>query len=109
MTIEYTHPQMNAEIESIGGHYTHEKETKLLYKGREVLAVFGCAIVDKSCCGTGGVRFAQVPGYIVSWKRKSARDGAPVSEIQPIEDEKERREIQDIIDLTEPYCQVNFL
>jgi hypothetical protein len=109
MTREYIHPKMDTDIESIGGYYTFEKEAKLFYKGREVLVEFGYGILDKSCCGTAGCRFAYVAGYIISWKSKLAEDGSPVSEIQTIEDEEERSEIKDIIDLTEPHRQVNFL
>jgi hypothetical protein len=109
MSSEYVHPELNAEVESIGGHYVNEEEIRLHYKDREILVVIGCAIVDKSCCGTGGWRFAQVPGYIKAWKYKTSRNGEPITDVDPIEDEKERREIQDMIDLSYPHSQVNFL
>ena len=105
----YVHSQLNTEIESISGHYVIEKETKLEYREREVLVVFGYAVIDKSCCGSGGCRFAQVPGYIVHWENGAAPDGSPVSEVEPIEAENERSEIHELIDRAEPHCQVNFL
>jgi hypothetical protein len=109
MAIEYTHYQLNEKIESISGHYLLEKETLLPYKGREVLVVFGYAVVDKSCCGSTGCRFANVPGYVIEWRTHSAADGSPVSLVEPVTDETEQNEIHDLIDKAECYCQVNFL
>ncbi|MFA6449704.1 MAG: hypothetical protein WCX65_09560 [bacterium] len=109
MATDYTHGELNVKVESISGHYVIEKEIRLPYKGREALVVFGYALVDKSCCGGSGCRFANVPGYIVEWQSRKAADGAPVSVVEPIEDKTEKNEIQDIIDKTEMYCQVNFL
>jgi hypothetical protein len=54
MAKEYTHAELGQEISSITGYYIPEKEIKLKYKGKEVLYVFGAAIVDNSCCGAGG-------------------------------------------------------
>jgi hypothetical protein len=109
MPNEYTHYQLNEKVESISGHYVIEKEMRLPYKGREALVVFGYAVVDKSCCGGSGCRFANVPGYVIEWQSRKAADGAPVSVVEPIENENEKNEIHDIIDKTEVYCQVNFL
>jgi len=50
-----------------------------------------------------------VPGYILNWRTKTAGDGSPVSDVEPIEDETERAEIRNLIDKNELYCQVNFL
>ncbi len=108
MAAEYIHTVPNSRVESISGHYVIEKEVRLPYKGREVLVALGYAMVDKSCCGSGGCRFANVPGYIVGWHAKTAADGSHVSDVEPIENESERAEISDLIDKTELYCQVNF-
>jgi len=109
MATEYIHTVPNSRVESISGHYVVEKEVRLPYKGREILVAFGYAMIDKSCCGSGGCRFANVPGYILNWRTKTAGDGSPVSDVEPIEDETERAEIRNLIDKNELYCQVNFL
>ena len=109
MATDYVHSQLNEQIDSIGGHYVVEKEVRMPYKEREVLVAFGYGVVNKSCCGEGGCRFANVPGYILDWKTKSAPDGSPVSNVEPVEDKTEQREIHEMIDKAELYCQVNFL
>lgn len=110
MAHEHVHSELNAEVESIGGHYVIDKEVLLPHYGREVLVEFGCAVVDKSCCGAGtGWRFANVAGYVLAWQTKQAPDGVPISEVEPIAAEAARKEITRLIDSIEPHCQVNFL
>ena len=110
MAQEHVHPELNAEVESIGGWYLIDKEVILQHDGRETLVAFGCALVDKSCCGAGtGCRFANVAGYVLAWKTKDGADGLPISYVESIEDEAAREEIRTLIDSTEPHCQVNFL
>jgi len=109
VTAGYTHISLNTAVESISGHYVMEKEMRLPYKGREILVVFGYAVIDKSCCGGSGCRFANVPGYVVEWRARTAPDGSPVTVVEPITDETEQMEVHEVIDETELYCQVNFL
>jgi hypothetical protein len=108
MSKEYVHCVLNEKVESISGHYIIEKEMRLPFNNRDVLVVFGFAIVDKSCCGSSGCRFANVPGYVVEWHSKTAPDGCAVSVVEPVTDEKEKIGIHELIDKTEVYCQVNF-
>ena len=109
MAQEHVHAELNAEVESIGGWYLIDKELILQHDGREILVTFGCALVDKSCCGAGkGCRFANVAGYVVAWKTKNATNGSPVSYVEPIEDEAAREEIRMLVNSIEPHCQVNF-
>jgi hypothetical protein len=110
MPEEHIHPELNAEVESIGGRYVIDREMLLPYDGREALVAFGSALVDKSCCGAGtGCRFANVAGYVVAWKAKNTASGLPISQVEPIEDEGAREEIKRLICSMEPHCQVNFL
>jgi hypothetical protein len=108
VTRTYTHIQLNTEIQAIGGHYSLEKEIRLPYNGREVLYVIGLGIVDTSCCGVGGCHYAIVPGYILNWKSRVNPDNLAVSEVEPIRDEKTRREITDLIKKTELVQVVDF-
>ena len=110
MAEEHVHSELNATVESIGGHYVIDKEVLLPHEGRDTLVAFGSALVDKSCCGAGtGCRFANVVGYVLAWKTGEAPNGLRVSYVEPIGDEAARAEIRELILSTEPHCQVNFL
>ena len=105
---EYVHIPLRQEFEGVGGRYAVESELTIPHDGREVLAVIGYAVVDRSCCGTGGVVFANVPGFIVKWRARTAPDGSPVSEVEPVADDAARKEISAAIRRSVPHCQVNF-
>ena len=51
---DHIHPVLNEEIRTISGHYILSRENRLLYNDRQILYYIGCAVVDSSCCGTGG-------------------------------------------------------
>jgi hypothetical protein len=55
------------------------KEIRLPFRGREVLCLVGCAVVDTSCCGAGGSAYALVLGFILEWKRQTDEDGLVIS------------------------------
>ncbi len=105
---EYTHIELNVEVQAIGGHYVLDKEARMPYDGREVLYVVGAGIIDTSCCGMGGCRYAIVPGYVIDWKGRTNKDGLPVSEVDPIRDEKARKEIRQYIERSEFVQHVEF-
>ena len=106
--MEYTHVPTGQEVAGIGGRYVVLRERRLAHGGREVLVVVGCAVVDNSCCGLGGVAFANVPGYLVRGDARVTANGSAVSEVERVTDEGARREIAALIKKAEPYCQVNF-
>ena len=108
MTKEYTHVDLNKEVESISGHYTLDAENVLKHNGRDVLYLIGHAVMDSSCCGVGGCRYALVPGYLIEWKNKKDDAGNPVSEVEPISDDKSKSEIQSMIMETEVINQIQF-
>ena len=108
MTKEYTHVGLNEEIESISGYYMLEVEDVLKHNERDVLYLIGHGVIDSSCCGIGGCRYALVPGYILGWKNKKDDAGNPVSEVEPISDDKFKSEIQKMIRETEPINQIQF-
>jgi hypothetical protein len=107
MIREYTH-DINREVLSISGRYELDKEERIELNGREILYVVGNAVVDSSCCGYGGCRYAIVPGFVVKWKGKVNEKGTPVSEVEPIQNDNLRREIVDIIQRREWVNQVQF-
>lgn len=107
--IVYHHQPLNQEIQAIGGSYILMKEVRLPLDNREVLYQVGCAMVDRSCCGTGGCGYAVVQGVIRKWQFRQDGNGLPVSEVERIEDEREEQRLRDIIRMKEGVQQVNFL
>ena len=93
-TGRYVHQPIGEEVNSIGGSYTLEKEIRLRHDDREVLVVLGHAIVDNSCCGVGGWRYAIVPGHVVEWHDRTSEEGMPVSTVEPIRDQGEQQAIK---------------
>jgi len=109
MPINFTHNPPDTRVDSISGHYVIQKEDRIEYDGRDVLVVYGYAVVEKSCCGSGaGCRFAKVPGFVVEWKSGTDPDGRQISLVEPVEDPEAREKIHEMIDARELYCQVDF-
>jgi hypothetical protein len=136
MADEYTHLADGETIESISGHYTQEKELRLEYRGRPLLVVIGHTIIDRSCCGSGGCRYAMVIGYLVedraptrgggdgiagAWpyaptnNEDSARaedseraDGVAVSLVEPVNDPGGQAAIEELVRARETVTQVVF-
>ncbi|MDI6776791.1 MAG: hypothetical protein QMD03_06055 [Syntrophales bacterium] len=106
---QYIHQKFGAEVQFIAGYYTILEEGRMGHGGKEFLYAVGMAIVDNACCGRGGCRFLHVPGYIVSWKEKESADGLPVSEVEPICNETDQREIRNLLEDDFPHAQVIFL
>jgi len=106
-TINYKHLPTGIDIEFISGSYTPLEEKILDFNDKEVLYVIGNAILDNSCCGIGGCRYAIVPGYIVNFKYKK-ENGLFVSRVEPILNLKERQEIKRIVKGRDIITQIDF-
>lgn len=107
MTKEYSH-ELNREFQSISGKYVLEKELSIEVDGKVVLCVIGNAIVDSSCCGFGGCRYALVPGYVRRLKTRKNDSGLWVSEVEPVVNPESRKEITRLIKKKEWVNQVQF-
>ena len=107
MIREYTH-ELNREVRSISGSYELEKEAKFDIHGKEILYVVGNAVVDSSCCGVWGCRYALVPGYVRQFKTRQDEQGLWISEVEPIIDRAARQEITRAIKEKEIVQQVQF-
>ncbi len=107
MIREYKH-ELNKEVRSISGGYELEMEGKLEINGQEVLYIVGNAIVDSSCCGVGGCRYALVPGYVRQFKTRQDEQGLWISEVEPIIDMATRQEITRVLKEKEIVQQVQF-
>ena len=108
MIKEYTH-EIDREVRSISGGYELEMEGKLEMDGEEVLYVVGNAVVDSSCCGVWGCRYALVPGYVRQFKTRQDEQDLWISEVEPIIDTATRQEIIQVLKEKEMVQQVQFL
>ncbi|MFH1350611.1 MAG: hypothetical protein ABII26_06690 [Pseudomonadota bacterium] len=104
---EYTH-ELNKEVRSISGMYELEKEGTIEIDGKEVVYAVGNALLDSSCCGRFGCRYAVVPGFVVNWKYKKNDQETPVSTVEPITNEDFKKEISKILEANEWVNQVRF-
>ncbi|HBN26437.1 MAG TPA: hypothetical protein DD405_03090 [Desulfobacteraceae bacterium] len=107
--MEYIHQSTGEDnkINTISGYYTVDDEKLIKYQGKDILCVIGLGIIDSSCCGVGGCRYAMVPGYVRHWKKKTIK-GQYVSEVDPVIDEKSKIAIKKILMEEEIVTQINF-
>ncbi len=108
MTKTFIHHPLNCEIRSIGGYYVITKEVCIPLGDRKIFYMTGYAAFDTTCCGTGGCAFANIPGFVLSWKDKINPDGCSVSAIEPVTDINIQNTIRAIIRKKEGINQVNF-
>jgi len=106
--IVFIHEPLNTPVQAIGGQYMFIKEGRMIYKSNEILYLIGCALFDNTCCGTGGVGYAIIPGYIVKWKNGINEQGKHISIISPVTSLDEQKEIHKIIMQKEKVFQVQF-
>lgn len=106
--LEFVHPKLNTEIHAIGGHYVFIKEERLGYASDQILYHVGYAVIDSSCCGTGGAAYAQVAGYVRHWHCGTSENQQPLSLIEPIENKTDQNNIRQLIITREGVPQVNF-
>ncbi len=105
---DYTHPKLGQEISAIGGHYVFTDERRIPYNDREILYFVGYAVLNSTYCVVGGCAYVLVPGFIKDLQYKKSRDGAFVSQIEPIFDFKVQQEIRRLIQRKEIFHQVTF-
>jgi hypothetical protein len=106
---EHVHQPIGEEIRGMSGYYMVLEEGTLEYAGREILYLVEAAAADTSCCGSAGMGFIMVPGYIVAAKARRNEDGLWVSEVDRVKGEDERREIAGLLkDRHQGFQQVEF-
>mgnify|MGYP001033206923 CR=1 FL=1 len=108
MAEAWVHRALNTEVEAIGGHYVLVKEQRLAVGGHDVLVIVGHAAFDSTCCGVGGCAYALVPGTVVHYRAEQSLEGLPVSQVEPIRDERLQREVRRAIAAREVVQQVIF-
>jgi hypothetical protein len=106
---DYIHAELGKEVNALSGYYVAVDEKKMPYNGREVLCFIGEYVTHGYCCGKSESSYAQVAGYILNWKSKVDAQGTPISEVDPITDEKARKDLTDLIKQSEFVRIVEFL
>jgi hypothetical protein len=104
----YIHQVPGTEVRFISGYYNIVEEKRIPFEGRELLCVVGVAVVGSACCGTGGCRFLNIPGYILSWKSIEGPTGTPISDVEPLTAQEEQQKVKDMLDRLFPYSQIIF-
>jgi hypothetical protein len=111
MLKKYIHADLGREVRAPAGYYLPIEENTLSYKGKKVLFVRGSVSIDSACCGGGGSgrggwNYIQVPGYLVKEHLSEVHNGPPVSEVEAIADETDRREISRLLLEIYPYARI---
>jgi len=110
MSYLYAHLPQNEDIGFQGRSYS-VTEGLLEYRGRMVLYLCveasDITFCDRSYAShLGGIN---VKGYVVRWRYGTNEGGEPLSEIEPITDDEEKRAIRDLLRDSHNISVVNFL
>jgi hypothetical protein len=108
MLLDCPHPELNCEITAIGGYYIFLKEACISYQHKTLLYWVGCAVFNSTCCGSGGISFARVPGFLHRERYKTDSSGAQVSLVEPISTPPDQEKIREVIQNREMVHQVEF-
>ncbi|MFC2000288.1 hypothetical protein ACFLXE_05975 [Chloroflexota bacterium] len=108
MIIEYGHPDLGEEVTARAGYYVPLEEHTFPYGDREVIYILGHACIDNSCCATGGTwGYVQVPGFLVRKHIRGTDTPTPISEVELIQDEDDRRNIKKSLSEKHPGIQID--
>jgi hypothetical protein len=108
MTCIYAHPPQDSILDE--RRFTLS-EGLLEYQGRKVLYHYSEAVGVTFCTGTGApfTGNINVRGYVVRWKYGANDNGEDLSEIEPITDQKEQKEISRLLwPSPNDFSRVNF-
>jgi len=105
---DYIHQKLNQEVFALSGEYVLIKEAQLTFKNREALYLIGNADLYNTCCGSGNFSYASIPGFITKWRYKFAKDGSPISQVEPIRDKETQLELKKLLKKLEIITQVDF-
>jgi hypothetical protein len=98
MTYIYAHQPQGEDIGFEGRSYSLA-ENLLEYKGRKVLYLNTEASAISFCDRSYATHLGSiiVKGYVLKWKTGANEKGEPLSEIEPVTDELEQREISKLL------------
>ena len=98
MTFVYQHLPRDEHVGAEGDRYSATEMT-LDYHGKTVLYQYTDAVGVTFCTASGSpyVGGMNVKGYVIRWKYGTGEAGLAISEIQPITDSDERREVGNLL------------
>lgn len=96
-TREYIHIEPGQENRAIAGYYEVEEEFIISLAQERILCILGYVCWDNTCCGAGGCRYVNVPGYILDYKDHTDPEGRPVSRVRRVTNNEEQKTIRDIL------------
>jgi hypothetical protein len=108
MIKEFVHPELGKEVRALAGYYTPIEQNVLPYNERNVLYIAGSICIDSSCCGVGNWKYIQVPGFLIKERVQSTKTSPLISEIETIQDEKDRNNIRRLLLDKYPEARVEF-
>lgn len=108
MIKEFTHPELGKEVQALAGFYTPIEQNVMQYNERQVLYITGSICIDSSCCGGGNWNYIQVPGFLIKENIQNAEDSPITSEIDTIQDERERNDIRRLLSGKYPGARIEF-
>ena len=110
MARDYTHLEKQGEEIGWEIRFYSASENTFDHNGKQVLLVeveaSGCSFCDGSYAQS--LMGANVEGYVVKWKYKENDEGQPVSQIEPIRDNVNQKEIAEILKPKYARSQINF-
>jgi len=106
MRMEFTHPELGQEVQTLAGYYVPVEEHVLPYNGRELVYILGYACIEASCCGAANWSYIQVPGFLVRKHIRGEGHTPPVSEIETIQGEEDRNTIRQSLTKKYPGAQI---
>jgi len=96
--MEYRHTPLDEEVRFLCGSYWIEREERLPYGGEEVLYLVGRTSSITACCGgCTPFSFIKVVGRVKEWHFGRDHEGHPLSEVEPIRDPEEQKEIKALL------------
>lgn len=110
MTFLYTHLPQNEDIGPEGRSY-NLTEFLLDFKNRKVLYLYVSASDISFCDRNYAAHLAavNVKGYVNRWKYTINEKGETLSEVDPITEEQDRREIAEMLRTNHKVPTVNFI
>jgi hypothetical protein len=106
----YTHLPQDEDIGPDGRSYQLSEE-RMEYEGKSVLYLYVVASGISFCDRNYAPHMANinVKGYVVRWKYGTNEKGEPLSEIEPISNEDQKKDIRQLLRATYNIYTVNFL
>jgi len=99
---------VGCEIDAPAGYYVPIEQNYIEHNGRHILYIRGSIYVEASCCGAGAWEYIAVRGYVDQDVEIESVDYGVAVDVQPIQDEVEKRLIAQLLRQKYPNARVEF-